>query len=83
MSRRSDGRQENQTEGICTCKHQTSTESDHEEVSHWYRRGYKAPAQDIHTIKESDQRKVKKKIKKDKIETERPGQIDPSSDQTC
>lgn len=59
MSRRNDRHQENQTAGICTCKHQTSTESDHEEVSHWCRRGYGAPAQDVHTIKESDQRKQK------------------------
>lgn len=63
MSRRSDRHQENQTAGICTCKHQTSTESDHEEVSHWYRRGYGAPAQDIHTIKESDQGKKKRQQK--------------------
>lgn len=64
MSRSSDGREENETAGICTCKHQPSTESDHEEASQWYRCGYRTPAQDIHTTKEPDQRKNKTKQQK-------------------
>lgn len=51
---RRDVGEERRTTGICTCKHQTSTESGHEEVSHWYHRGYEAPARQIHTMEKQN-----------------------------